>query len=292
MDASCRLGVAIAAFNSADVIRGCLQPLRGLDADVVLFDDGSSDGTAEIARQVRPDIVILHGDGNQWWTGGTNAAIEECLKRGADYVLLLNPDVRIDRRGVEQLVEYAQGTVLTVVAAMVVDDRDTDRIAWAGSRFGRVVPGLPVYASRFVAKSGTLVSDLPETPYEVDDAHGRGVLVPRTVIEAIGLPDATRFPHYGADIDYFFRARKAGAKIVVYPGVRARLLVDHTGLRAPDSRTVKGRVVNIWNYLFARKHGDAVRMWWRLYWAHLKPHQAVASYAFVLAVNVFRKMTR
>ena len=68
------------------------KQLDYLGAELVIVDDGSTDGTSEAIKEQYPDIVVLHADGQAWWAGATNLGITWALQHGADYVLTINDD--------------------------------------------------------------------------------------------------------------------------------------------------------------------------------------------------------
>jgi hypothetical protein len=281
--------VAIATFNSESVIGNCLQSIASDRFDIVLFDDGSSDATVAVAQALYPDLIVLRGDGSNWWAGGTVAAVEKALAIGCEFVVLLNPDVTMTAADVEELVRHVEGDPQTIVAPLVVDRSAPDQVAWAGSRFGPI-GCLPVYTSRYVAKPGTLASQLGSIPYEVDEVHGRGTVLSRAVISKIGLLDATTFPHYGADNDYSWRARRAGVQLKVVPSVRVRLAVENSGMRFNGAAGLRTRAESLYRYLLDRKSGEALRVWWRLMSRHVPVHAVIPSFLFNILLNVARKL--
>lgn len=293
---SCRtrdaaVGIAIAVHDASACIEACLRELGDESLRIVLFDDGSRDGTREIARRVRPDIHVKEGSGDAWFGGGTAAAVDACFGLGCDYVVMLNPDTLISGEDVRRLVEYAAEHPRTIVAALVVEQGREDVIAWAGSRQVRLWP-LPIYTQRYVRKRGSAVSSVGSEPYEVDEAHARAVVVSREVYEEIGTLDWKTFPHYGSDSDYSLRARARGIRIVVLPAVRARLAVDNSGMAFRSRRWSRERLREIRDYLTRQKNGDALRVLWRLHRRHLPRHAVIPSYLFNLALGVVRRAAR
>jgi GT2 family glycosyltransferase len=282
------IGIAIATFNSERVIERCLRSLAGGQFTIVLFDDGSSDSTVARARAVCPDLILMRGDGNNWWAGSTAAAVARALELGCDHVVLLNPDVELAAGDVRELVAFVERNPLTIAAPVVVDRDDPSQIAWAGSRFGRLGK-LPIYTSRYVRKRGEPVSLLGTSPYDVDEVHGRGTVLSRSVIARIGMFDTAVFPHYGADSDLSLRARRQGVRLAILPAVRARLAVEHSGM-AFTARSPRSRVRALGRYLFDRKSGEGVRVWWNLMVRHVPPGAVLPSFAFNILLNVARRL--
>ena len=67
--------IVIPCFNRKKLTRGCLQALENQtykDFKVIVVDDGSTDGTANMITREFPETILLFGDGNLFWTGATN----------------------------------------------------------------------------------------------------------------------------------------------------------------------------------------------------------------------------
>lgn len=286
-----QVGVAIAVHSGRESLRECLDALQkteGLQLTIVVVDDGSTDGTTEMLCQDFADTVeVLHGDGSLWWTGGTNWAVETCLRAGCDYILLLNPDVILEPSTIAQLLALASHNQDPIVAPVVVRHDIPEIVWWAGSKWQPLFPAFPfTWVSRYLFKAGTPTDDLPEEPFFTSEAHGRGVLVPTNVFDDIGLFDNEHFPHYGADTDFSFRARRAGYNILIAPQIRVRLHVQNTGLKAPA--TVRDSWRGYWGYLTQRKNGEALRVWWNLCLRHVPWYGVLPTYIFIQFLNAYR----
>lgn len=285
-----KVGVAIAVHNSRDQTRNCLDSLLRSDCcnlHIVVVDDGSYDGTWEMLKRDYPSVVVLLGDGNLWWTGGNNRAIEACLEAGCDYVLLLNPDVILKPDTILQLLVAASKNPNTIISPVVVRHDRPKIVWWAGSRWQPLIPWFPlIWMNRYIFKAGTPVSKLPAEPFFTSEAHGRGVLVPGNVFKRIGLYDIEHLPHYGADTDFSFRATSAGFAILIVPQIRVRLHVENTGLKPTVTR--QGALKGFGDYLTQRKNGEAIKVWWHITQRHLPWYSALPSYLAILGWNSYR----
>lgn len=288
-----KIGVSLAVFNSREQTRACLSALlasTGVDLLPVVIDDGSTDGTAEMVASSFPQVSLLRSDGNLWWSGASNLGIRQCLQAGCDYVLLLNPDVLVQPDTIVTLLTIAQQAPPCIAAALVVQRDAPDRVWWAGSRWEPVLAGLPIWSSRYLYRSGTLVSSLPQTPFATSEVHGRGVLAPRQVFEIVGLYDEISLPQYGADVDFSHRVRKAGISMVVAPQAPVTLDTRHTGMLPATSLRRAGR--GYWNYLTKRKNGEALRTWWVISRRHLPFYAVVPTYAALVGWGTLRYWQR
>lgn len=287
------VGIVIATYNKRLELRECLNHIfKSIWTlyKICVVDDGSNDGTWEILLQDYPDISRIRGDGNLWWTGGTNRGIDFCLQNGCEYILLLNPDTLIQPDTILQLIKNSQLYGNAITASIIVFHNNSNIVWWAGSKWGSLKSWLPIWCNRYLYKRGIKLDELPEKPYYTDEAHGRGVLIPREIFKTIGLYDEIKFPQYGADIDFSFRAKRAGFSILVVPKAKSKLYTDSTGMKTP--KAFYKAIQEYWRYLVNRKNGEALRVWWNLLIRHAPFYTVLPSYIFIIALNTFRYWQR
>ncbi len=103
------VSVAIVTFNSARYIRRCLEFALSQDyqpLEVVVVDNASSDGTVDVLHQFEQRVRVIPNSENRGFAGGQNQAIALC--RG-NWVLALNPDVRLQPDFISNLVHAGEG---------------------------------------------------------------------------------------------------------------------------------------------------------------------------------------
>lgn len=86
------LSVVIVNYKTRDLLRNCLQSLQdsnGIELEVIVVDNASGDGSAEMVASEFPQVMLLAQAENTWYCGGNNIGLDAS---SADYVLLLNPD--------------------------------------------------------------------------------------------------------------------------------------------------------------------------------------------------------
>ena len=89
------LSVIIVSYNTRELLRGCLRALRnsrGIVLEIIVVDNASADGSAEMVRADFPEVRLLAQEMNAWFCGGNNIGLEEA---SAEYALLLNPDTEV-----------------------------------------------------------------------------------------------------------------------------------------------------------------------------------------------------
>ena len=210
------LYIVIPVFNRWRYTRACLDSLRAQtnqEFRVIVVDDGSADETAAELARAYPEVEVVTGSGNLFWTAGVNRGIERALALGADRVMTLNNDVLTAPDFVAQMLAAAAKNPRAVLGALEFD-ANTGQAIYGGERLN--------------FKTNTRADLLDELPadrrtglHPVTYLPGRGLLIPKAVIDKVGLFDEKRLPHYLADFDYTSVARRAG--FPVYCNYEARL---------------------------------------------------------------------
>ncbi|MDM8083230.1 glycosyltransferase family 2 protein [Cellulomonas cellasea] len=240
--------VVVVTHNSAldlDPLLDSLPAALGsVVAEVVVVDNGSTDGTADLAR-ARADCLVV-SQANRGYAAGINAGADAVP--GAGLVLVLNPDARLAPHAVELMVEALKRTGAGIVAPRVVDEQG--RLAWSLRRaptLGRATGlGFTGWAavSEHITDPRAYVVEHP-----VDWALGAVLLVDRTCHDALGGWDESFFL-YSEETDLCLRAADAGWRTVYTPHAE----VMHAG--GGSGRTPRTHAMQIVNRvrLYARRH--------------------------------------
>ncbi len=107
------VAVTIVTFNSAHYIEGCLEQVLAQSyapLEIVVVDNASSDGTVSVLRRFegRPGVRIVYNSENVGFAGGQNQAM--AASGEADWILTLNPDVRVMPGFVAAMVEAGRSS--------------------------------------------------------------------------------------------------------------------------------------------------------------------------------------
>jgi GT2 family glycosyltransferase len=105
-----RAAVVIPSWNGAHFLGECLASLLAQThpAEIVVVDNGSTDGTAELVRERFPSVTHLRLDSNHGFAGAVNAGIAPALASGVDYVALFNNDAVAEPDWLERLIACAE----------------------------------------------------------------------------------------------------------------------------------------------------------------------------------------
>lgn len=211
-----KVAVLIPVFNHLEfTIKAVkdLLPFKNNQLEVVVIDDGSSDGTYQWLTNQAKDVIVLRGDGNLWWSGAINLGAKYAIEQlNADYLLLWNNDITFHPDYFYKLFRIIAEADRNTVIGSKIYVNDQPKTIW--SMGGCFNPKTGLY-NMF----GYLQNDTEEFNRikSVDWLTGMGTLVPKSVIEMIGFWDRKNFPQYHGDSDFTYRAKLAGYKIIVHP---------------------------------------------------------------------------
>lgn len=276
--AAASLDVVVVSYNTRDLLVQCLGSVyastwasagRGLTVWVV--DNGSTDGSVEAVRERFPSArTIVPGD-NLGFSRANNLAIRQCA---STYLLLLNPDTLVAPNAFNRMAEYLERhpAVGMVSCKLVTGEGGLDLACrrsfptlWDG--FCRA-SGLSSWFPKSRAFARYNLTYLPEDEtHEVDAVNGAFMFVRRPALEGVGLLDESFFM-YGEDLDWCYRFKAAGWKVVYHP---AAVTVHYKGKSSGPRSEKMIRVFFDANDIFMRKH--------------LFPHRSAAWRGAALSAN-------
>jgi GT2 family glycosyltransferase len=205
-----RPAVYIPNYNGSARIGRALRSLReqSREIDVVVVDNGSSDGSLELLRDEFPEVTVLALERNLGFGPALNRA---AAAHPADPLILLNDDAEAEPRFVEALLDAAAEGV-HAVAGVMLQERSPGLIDSAGVVADRTLMGFDYLHGEPVAAVATAPDPLGPT--------GGAALYDRAAFQAVGGFDERIFLYY-EDLDLALRMRAAGARCRLAPEARA-----------------------------------------------------------------------
>jgi hypothetical protein len=210
--------IVIPTWNGATMLRRCLQALdeqTWRPQQVIVVDNGSIDGTAEMVATTWPDVEVLALPANEGFAGGCNRGVA-AAGAGLD-VVLLNNDATPHPPWLEVLARANDeaAAAVGVLSAKIVSASGT--IDSAGDF-------LTSWGMPFQRGHGEPDDGRYDVPGPIFSACGGASLYRRRMLDDVGVLDETFFAYY-EDVDLCFRARLAGWDVVYVP----EAVVSHVG---------------------------------------------------------------
>ena len=213
--------VAVLSYNGKHHLDDCLRSLARQsyrDMEVLLVDNGSTDGTPEYVKEIFPWVRLVILSKNCGVTGGLNACVR--FAQG-EYVALLNNDVEVD----ENWLGYLHETISADKSIAACDSKifyfdDRDRIWTSGADYS--IAGTTNGRWARQTDQGEF-----QRSADVFVACGCAAIYRKSVFDDIGLFDEDFFMGY-EDVDWSFRAHLRGYRIVNAPASRVYHKVSST----------------------------------------------------------------
>lgn len=239
------LSISIVSYNVRELLAGCLSSLeqseRPLQQEVIVVDNASKDGSAEMVRERFPGVRLIQNRENLGFARATNQALR--LSRGR-YLLLLNPDSIVVGDCLPRMVAFmdTHPECGAATCRVCLDDK----LEWWLSNVEPAIPwrDVMVYSSYLgpaVASRGFLRDQwrrrwrtwLSRQPEEVEYIQGNFFLARGTTVTQVGGLDERFFMYY-EDADWSRRIRQTGWKMYFHPGIEVVHHTNQSGKAADD----------------------------------------------------------
>jgi GT2 family glycosyltransferase len=248
------VAVIILTMNQRDKTLQCLSSLRAVKRphfQIVLWDNGSSDGTAEAVRAAFPEVLVHYHSSNLGVASGRNAAAKLAIETfDSSYLLFLDNDMIVTPNFLEALLEpFPVDSRLAQTQAKLRFLKDRQRLNDGGGAriqfwLGRIRP----------VGYGEIDSGQYDTPTKCI-ACGGATLVRRDVFQQLGGFDSSFDPFGPEDLDFSLRAAKAGYYGLYVPRALIFHEVSHTFEGGGFSEKYAKHKAHLW-FLFMRRHAS------------------------------------
>lgn len=270
------LSIIILVFNAREYLRECVQSVKqsntkGFMWEIVLVDNVSTDGSRELVEEIikrEKNIHAVFNVQNFGFSKGNNQGVKQAKGK---YLLFLNPDTVLSKNALKTAYEYIEkhGDVGVVGARLHLPNGETDSPAHRGfpTPWNAICQftGLRTLFPHSRLFSGYTIGWLikRKEPHEVDSISGAFFFIRKKIGERLQWWDEDYFM-YGEDIDFCYRVKAQGWKIVFLPqaevlhygGVSAgiRKHIRKTSLASQETRVRSTRASTQAMRIFYQKH--------------------------------------
>ena len=220
--ARAEVSIVIVSWNSWEYLPACLDSIfkpRNPRLEVILVDNDSEDGTPEKVSRLFPQVRLISNPRNLGYARACNQGLKMA---NAEFVLLLNPDTILHPDSLSRMIEYLKkdSSVGAVGPQLVGPDGRIQpscrrfpnylTLVWEFSGLSKLFPHSKIFG-------WWRMGDFDfQREKEVDQPMASALLVRRSVVETVGWLDE-RFGMFFNDVDFCFRIKQGGFKIVYFP---------------------------------------------------------------------------
>lgn len=218
--------ISIVSNNNRELILGCLDSIYktadGLDVEVIVIDNVSSDGSVGAIRERFPQVRLILNEKKEGFSANHNKALRVAQ---ADFILVLNDDTILHPGALKAMRDFLRDTQQAgAVGCMLLNADGTPQrtgmkrptlLAAAMISLGlhRLFPGNPVTSGYFNIKRDF------SGPEEVESINAAAIMVKREVLGKAGYLDEGFFL-FCEDVDWCIRMREAGFRLYFLPDAK------------------------------------------------------------------------
>jgi GT2 family glycosyltransferase len=205
--------------NGRELLRPCLQSLakqRYQEFETVVVDNGSTDGSLAMLAQDFPRVRVIALKENRGFSIANNIAIRDALRRGFEYILLLNNDTVLDAPCIgELLAAIGAAGRIAAVCPKIYFVAAPDRLWYAGADFS-------LWTARLTQR-GWRKKDTGQFDGNLDITAATGccVLLRASALRGAGLLDEELWA-YLEDVEWSIRLRRCGYALRLAPKAQIR----------------------------------------------------------------------
>ena len=220
-----KLSIVIPTYNAHEWIQGCLDSIRlhrpASDYEIIVVDDVSTDDSVAIVRRQYPDVRLFANDTNVGFGKTVNVGLKAST---GDHILILNNDTWMHAGALDAMTAYLDAHADVGIVGPKVLSGDGSLQQQCRRRIptpmaallyfsgvAKLFPGNPSVAGYLMT-----AADENETT-DVDAVSGACLMVRRAALDQIHGFDPEYYL-YGEDMDFCWRTKLAGWKVVYYPG--------------------------------------------------------------------------
>lgn len=273
-----RVSIITVNYNQAPLTCALLESLRKVsyrDVEIIVIDNGSKEDPAKLIIGNYPEVKYIRSENNLGFAGGNNLGISVATGK---YLLFLNNDTEVDAGCLEPLAHLFETRPLAGAASpKILYHNSQGVIQYAGSTCVNLYTGRNKRVG-FMEKDHGQYDRLKKT----DLAHGAAMMVPRAVIEKVGMMPEFFFLYY-EEIDWCERIKKAGYHIYFVP---ASKVYHKESMSVGKNSTLKTYYMTRNRLLFMRRNTAGFKkMLWFLFFITFSLPKNALSFALLRDVE-------
>ncbi|MCY6484520.1 glycosyltransferase family 2 protein [Clostridium aestuarii] len=252
------LSIIIVNYNTKELLKQTIQSVidntQNISYEIIVVDNASVDGSCDMVNKDYPQVKVIKNTDNLGFPKANNKGIKIASGR---YVMLLNSDTYVLENCLESCINYMDKyeDIGALGCKLVLANGELDHAC----KRGFPTPEASLY---YLLKLDKLFPEVKKFGQykmsyvfedeisEVDSLTGAFMIVKREVIKKIGVLDETFFM-YGEDIDWCYRIKEAGYKVMYYPEVRT---IHYKGQSSKKKRLKTIYEFHRAMYIFYNKH--------------------------------------
>jgi GT2 family glycosyltransferase len=261
-----KIYILLPVHNRRQITQGfveCLRDQTFRDYHLVLIDDGSSDGTAEMVLEHISSATVLRGNGSWWWSGSLQRGLEWLKEHAIDenaLVLFINDDVEFSADYLERAVHVMKGKQGVLVLSRI-----------------RRQEGGQITETGIYADLRRLTFTIADCAERINCLSTRGLFAYWGDVRAIGGFHPKLLPHYLSDYEYTIRAHRKGYKCATSP----ELLIE------TNEKTTGYHTINSTGFAFLKRYFSKKSPANPLYWSSFVVLTAASIWAPVNLLRVW-----
>jgi GT2 family glycosyltransferase len=200
------ISVVVLTWNGIHYLAPCLESLLaqdGADLEIIVVDNGSTDGTPDLMAERYPGVRLIRNERNLGFAAGNNIGLRAAA---GDLMVLLNVDTEVHPGWLAALVAAFEDPATGIVGCKLLYPDGTIQHAGAYLYGPR---GESAHVGRFAQDDGRF-----DKLIDSDFVTGAAIAIRRQTLEQIGFLDESFAPIYYEDVDWCYRARAAGFRVV------------------------------------------------------------------------------
>jgi GT2 family glycosyltransferase len=229
---SVEISIVIVSYNVSDLLKSCLLSINKYTsnkAEIIVVDNNSSDNTIEVLKKEFPNIILIENKENLGFPKANNQAFK--IAKGK-YIIMLNPDTELIDDAFKKLITQLETTSIDIIAPKLLNtDLSLQDSVWRNPTIGSFLA--ETFHMKFLCKKKYYQDKDKSQPFEAESFSGAAILFKREVLDRIGLLDEKLF--WIEDIDFCYRAKKAGLKLLYYPNAE---IIHHIGQSAKKNYNI------------------------------------------------------